>query len=54
MQKSIYDFETLEEAIIFFIDKDVEPSEVEIGGGFDGPRIPTEDDGPTFYWDDVA
>lgn len=49
MEKSVYDFETLEDVIVFFCDEDIEPSEIEIGGAFGGPS-PTEDDDPVFIW----
>lgn len=50
MEKSVYDFETLEDVIIFFCDeRDIQPSEIEIGEAFGGLN-PTEDDDPVFIW----
>jgi hypothetical protein len=50
MQKSIYDFATLEDVIVYFNDKrGIQPIDIEIGGAFGGPN-PTEDDDPVFTW----
>lgn len=50
MIKSIYDFETLEDVIVYFCDeRDIPPSEIEIEGAFGGPN-PTEDDDPVFVY----
>ena len=53
MQKSIYDFETLEDVIDYFnfgLEKRVPLDEVKICGAFGGPT-PTEDDDPVFITD---
>jgi hypothetical protein len=52
-EKSFYDFETLEDVIVFFCDeRDIQPADVKIGGAFGGPSNPTPDDDPTFFYEE--
>ncbi len=52
MQKSIYDFESLQDALNYFVYVESVPmDEVKIGGAFGG-STPTEDDDPVFIFKD--
>jgi hypothetical protein len=51
MDKSIYDFATLEDALVYYERLGFLATEVRIGGTFGGP-VPTEDDDPVFITED--
>ncbi len=52
MQKSVYDFTTLEDALVYFERLGYLAEEVKIAGAFGG-STPTEDDDPIFFADQV-
>lgn len=51
-QRSFYDFTTLQEAVDFFKNQGIPPSQVYPGGGYGGPNTPKgDDDVPVFFWE---
>ena len=52
MDQSIYDFATLEDALVYYERLGFLAVQVKIGGAFGGAGTPTPDDDPVFITDD--
>jgi len=52
-QRSLYDFDTLLEAVDFFEGQEIPLSQVRPGGAYGGPNSPTHDDDPVFFWEEL-
>ena len=52
-EKDFYSFKTLEDVIVFFCDeRDIQPEDIKLGGAWGGPGKFTEDDSPTFFYEE--